>query len=797
MKRPGYTVAVRELCEFAAKEGDLDLRFTPSPTAEEGILGHKTVASRRGASHRSEVAVAGAFEELLVRGRIDGYSESLQLLEEVKTFKGDLEHMPANHRALHWAQAKVYAWLLCQQLGLAELRVSLVYFDIGTEAETPFVELCSAGELKSFFESLCSRFLAWARQELEHRVERDLGLLSLTFPHGTFRGGQRALAENAYKAVQSGRCLMAQAPTGIGKTLGTLFPLLKAAPSQKLDKVFFLSAKTAGRAVALEALDVLQRLHPAPALRVVELVARDKVCEHPDKACHGDSCPLAKGFYDRLPAARAAAVLQPRLTREPLRHLARAHQICPYYLSQELVRWADVVVGDYNYYFDCSGALLYGLTVVNEWKVAVLVDEAHNLVERGRSMYSAELVQGDLEAAVHASPTELRPALRRVLRTWCALLERQADGYKAYAKPPESLVSSLREAASAISDFASDSAIGAEDALLRFYFDALHFGRLAESFGSHSLFDVSVDTVVGESRDGHSPASKLCIRNVVPAPYLKPRFSAAHATVLFSATLSPQRFYADSLGLPDDTAWLDVDGAFSSEQLAVHIVDGISTRYHRRVTSLNPIAKLMAAEYAARPGNYLAFFSSFDYLQQAIAEFTARHPHVPVWEQTRGMDEAERQAFLARFTPDGTGIAFAVLGGAFAEGIDLPGTRLIGAFIATLGLPQFNPVNEEMKRAIDAAFGTGYEYTYLYPGIRKVVQAAGRVIRTPTDRGSLFLIDDRFARPEVMELLPRWWTLVELFVIVREQRRSASRRHHPAMFIERRRSVGEDGVHRL
>lgn len=757
MKEPGYTVAVRELCEFAAKEGDLDLRFTPSPTAEEGILGHKTVASRRGTGHRSEIAVAGSYEELLVRGRIDGYSEGRQLLEEVKTYKGDLERMPANHRALHWAQAKVYAWLLCQKLGLAELRVSLVYFDIGTETETPLVQVCSAGELKTFFDSVCARFLAWARQELAHRAERDLGLVSLTFPHGAYRGGQRALAENAYRAVQSGRCLMAQAPTGIGKTLGTLFPLLKAVPSQKLDKVFFLSAKTVGRAVAFEALDTLQRDQPDLSLRVLEVVARDKVCEHPDKACHGDSCPRATGFYDRLPAARAAAVRHQRLTREPLRELARAHRVCPYYLSQDLVRWADVVVGDYNYYFDSSGALLFGLTVVNEWNVAVLVDEAHNLVDRARSMYSAKLDQRNLEAAIQASPAELGPALRRVLRSWRALLTRQEASYKAYATPPESLVAALRDAASAISDFATDKIVGADDPLLRFYFDALHFGRLADSFGSHSLFDVSVEPGSGEARDGHGPSSVLCIRNVVPAAFLKPRFAAARATVLFSATLSPQRFYADSLGLPQDTAWLDVEGAFDTEQLTVRIVDSISTRYHRRGRSVNPIARLMATQYAERPGNYIAFLSSFEYLRQVHSEFISQYPNVPVWQQTRQMDEAGRLAFLDRFTPDGAGIAFAVLGGAFAEGIDLPGTRLIGAFIATLGMPQFNPVNEQMKRVVDAAFGTGYEYTYLYPGIRKVVQAAGRVIRTPTDRGSLFLIDDRFARPEVMELLPAWW----------------------------------------
>jgi DNA excision repair protein ERCC-2 len=486
-------------------------------------------------------------------------------------------------------------------------------------------------------------------------------------------------------------------------------------------------------------------------LRVVELVARDKVCEHPDKACHGESCPLATGFYDRLPAARSAAVARGRLTREPLRALAHAHAVCPYYLAQELARWADVVVGDYNYYFDSSGALLHGLTAASDWNVAVLVDEAHNLVERARSMYSARLTQTNLNAALLAAPTELEPSLRRVQNIWRTLVKAHAEPYQAYTKLPEDLVSALRDAATAMSDVVVDRAAGADDPVLDFYFDALHFGRLAESFGTHSIFDVSVD--------GAGASTALCIRNVVPAPFLKPRFAAARAAVLFSATLSPQRFYADSLGLPKSTAWLDVEGSFSAEQLAVRIVDTVSTRYRRREGSLLPIARLMGDQYHHCPGNYLAFFSSFEYLQRVFATFTAQFSEVPVWQQTRHMSEDQRSAFLSRFTPEGAGIAFAVLGGAFAEGIDLPGRRLIGAFVATLGLPQFNAVNEQMRKTLDAAFGAGYEDTYLYPGLRKVVQAAGRVIRTPSDRGTVFLIDERFARAEVQALLPRWWNL--------------------------------------
>jgi Rad3-related DNA helicase len=315
---------------------------------------------------------------------------------------------------------------------------------------------------------------------------------------------------------------------------------------------------------------------------------------------------------------------------------------------------------------------------------------------------------------------------------------------------PDKLLAALQSAGSVITDFLAEQGGLLDPALQRFYFDALAFARLAESFGDHSICDLT-----------HSGArdSQVCIRNLVPAPFLKPRFALAHSTTLFSATLSPWHYHSDALGLPQDTAWVDVESPFSSGQLAVHVMNDISTRYQHRAASLGPIADLMAKQYRELPGNYLAFFSSFEYLEQVAALFGERHPEIPTWQQSRRMPEAERAAFLERFTPEGKGIGFAVLGGSFGEGIDLPGARLIGAFVATLGLPQVNPINEQLRQRMQAMFGAGYDYTYLYPGLQKVVQAAGRVIRTEQDRGVVYLIDDRFARAEVRALLPRWWQL--------------------------------------
>ncbi|MCF5802790.1 MULTISPECIES: ATP-dependent DNA helicase [Pseudomonas syringae group] len=746
-----YVVAVRALCEFTAKAGDLDLRFTPSPTAQEGIAGHRTVASRRGADYQAELSLTGDYRELTVRGRADGYDAGRNQLEEVKTYRGELDAMPANHRQLHWTQVKIYGWLLCQRLQLREVTLALVYFNIVSEQETLIRESFSAATLQAFFEQQCTVFLGWARQELAHTRTLHQALGSLTFPHASFRTGQRVLAESVYKAVSTGWCLMAQAPTGIGKTIGTLFPLLKAAPGQKLDKIFFLTAKTPGRRLALDALGVIKHSAPKLKLRVLELVARDKACEHPDKACNGDSCPLARGFYDRLPAARAAALESPWLNQAGVRDAALQHEVCPYYLSQELARWADVVIADYNYYFDLS-AMLFGLSQLNQWRVAVLVDEAHNMVERARQMYSASLDQSQLKTLIQSAPEPVKKALQRVDRQWSALHNAQPGAYQAYAAAPEKFVNSLNLCISTIGDHFNEHPQAVDGTLQGFYLEAIGFARIAELFDEHFIFDIA-----RREAGGKRILSRLSLRNVVPARFIRPRLGAARCTVLFSATLNPRHYYADLLGLPDNTAWIDVESPFHHEQLDVRIVSRISTRFTHRQASLAPIVELMAEQFESRPGNYLAFFSSFDYLQQVAELMAHTHPHITLWQQARGMGEEERHAFLERFTLSSQGIGFAVLGGAFGEGIDLPGARLIGAFIATLGLPQLNPVNEQFKQRMAALFGAGYDYTYLYPGVQKVVQAAGRVIRSQSDRGVVMLIDDRFAEPKVKQLFPAWW----------------------------------------
>lgn len=770
-----YEISVRSLCEFTARQGDLDRRFTPGPSALEGIAGHGMVTSRRDPHYQRELSLTGEYKQLLVRGRADGFDPVKNQLEEIKTFRGDLSTMPGNLRQLHWAQARIYGWLLCQKLGLPRISLALVYFDVAGKQETLLAEIHEAEALKHYFEDQCERFLCWAEQELAHRTARNRMLDALRFPHSSFRQGQRQLAEAVYRAARDEHCLVAQAPTGIGKTIGTLFPILKAVSRGKLDKIFFLTAKTSGRGLALDALELIKNsepvLSPLP-LRVLELTARDKACEYPGKACHGESCPLALGFYDRLPKARAAALeikitcagrantqCTDMLDKDSLRAIAREHQVCPYYLAQELVRWCDVIIGDYNHYFDLNAAL-YELAGAKQWHVSVLVDEAHNLLDRARKMYTAELDQAVFKTMRRSAPLVLKKALDRVNRCWNELNKEQADIYRVYPAPPGKFLAALQQAIFAIADYFTANPSGINSELQRFYFSALHFSRVSELFDRHSLFDLTKIVVnSGNFLVNNRSSSTLCLRNIIPAPFLTQRFAAAKSTILFSATLTPWHFYRNTLGLPENTMRVEVDSPFRSEQLSVQVVSHVSTRYRHRGASVSPIADLISRQFARQPGNYLAFFSSFDYLKSVTSLFRSRYPGIPLWEQTRGMEEAEQDEFLARFTSTGRGIGFAVLGGSFAEGIDLPGKRLSGAFIATLGLPQVNPVNEQIRQRMDLIFHAGYEYAYFFPGIQKIVQAAGRVIRTQLDEGIIYLIDDRFTRSDVLRLLPSWWKL--------------------------------------
>lgn len=744
-------VAVRTLCEFAARHGDLDFRYTPAPSSEEGIAGHQAIQSKRGYGYKSEYSLTGKALGMELSGRADGYHPHKNRLEEIKTHRGDVSRIRPHQRALHRAQLRAYGALLCRQENRKSVELALVYYDTGRDKETVLTETAKADELWQELETLCGLYEAWAEQEEHHREQRDALLANLTFPFPDFRPRQRRLAETVYKNSVKAGTLLLEAPTGLGKTLGTLFPALMAMPAARQDRLCYLTCRNTARQLTLDAVDKLRdaqdELQPWP-LRTLELVSKDDACEHPDKACHGESCPLAKGFFDRLPDARAeAAQSKEPLTQDNLAKIAAGHDICPYFLAQEMARWSDLVIGDVNRLFDQS-ALLHGLIRQNSWRASVLVDEAHNLVDRARGMYSVQLEQQRLLKLKKTAPKPVKAALDRSARAWQALIRdygEQAQPVFLATLPPQ-LLGALQAMVSVITDYLADNP--PDLALQEVMFESVAFMKLADSFGDHSLCEFQ--------RSGRGRAS-LTIQNLIPADFLTERFESAHSVLLFSATLSPGVYYRDLLGLPEDARFTSLPSPFSAEQLKVEFTPGISTRQVHREASLQPIAELIAKQYRERPGHYLAFFSSFKYAKEVSDTLANQAPDIPQRSQQPGMSPDQRRQFLAEFQKPEGSVAFAVLGGVFSEGIDLPGDQLIGAFVATLGLPPFDAWHEILKDRLQQRFGEGYNYTYLIPGLQKVAQAAGRVIRTPDDRGVIWLIDDRFLQGQVRNLLPKWW----------------------------------------
>lgn len=749
------TVAIKTLVEFAAKTGSLDRRFTPSPTGQEGVEGHKKVTAKRHKDYETEVSLSITYNDITFRGRADGYDPRKNGIEEIKTFYGDVDRIPDNHRALHWAQAKCYGWLYCAQHDLEEINISLIYFELRDEQEYPFEEVWSAKDLKYYFEQLAEAYCAWHKQ-LRLRQERlDSWLEELQFPYGEMHASQRIMAEAVYKSAATGRVLMAEAPTGTGKTLAAIFPTLKAMPRTQVDKVFYLTAKTTGKQLALENIQLIasDKNQHSP-LRTLELTAQEKSCLEPDKKCRGDSCNYALDFYIKLKSARQAAFNTPILDKRALNQLAQEFTICPFYLSMEMARWVDIVIADVNYYFDGT-PLLLALTQEFDWKPCLLVDESHNLIDRGRSMYTATLNRADVLSAKKAAPATIKKLLEKINKAWLGVIKTIPHDLEDYTRLdvlPEKLGIALEDFSNGYIEFLQQNPDHSvqESITQDVFFAALNYQRILEIYDEDFCIDMQN---IGDKKE------IITLRNLIPARQLGARLSFAHCACFFSATLHPATYYQTLLGLPENSVHIKVPSPFNKQQLTINIATHLSTRYRDRAASINPLCQIIFQQLQDTPGNALAFFPSYEFLQQAEKQLNIylSKTNTQLLVQSRRMSEQDRDLFITKFNEQDNLLGLAVLGGAFSEGIDLAGDALKGAFIATLGLPQVNPINEHLRTLMQKKFGEGYDFTYTYPGIQKVIQAAGRVIRKTSDEGYLWLLDQRFEQPQIKRLLPEWW----------------------------------------
>jgi DNA excision repair protein ERCC-2 len=755
--REDKSVAVRALVEFSAKIGSIDYSFTPSPSGQEGIEGHQKVAARRTDHYQTELSLSIQYKNIRFKGRADGYNPDTHCIEEIKTFYGNIDSIPDNHTQLHWAQVKCYGWMFCKERAIDQISLAIIYFNLTDEQEHRIESRFHIDQLTSECEAWAEVYWRWQNLINARMQSLHSWIEQLKFPFQEMHASQRVMAETVFKAAAMKRVVLAEAPTGTGKTLASLFPAIKSLTRTAVDKIFYLTAKSTGKQLALDAVKLIATdREPLSPLRTLELTALEKICLEPDKECRGDSCTYALGFYDKLPAARVDTNEQTILDKPLLEKIARKHQICPFYLSMEMARWADLVIADINYYFDGT-PLLLALTQEFQWKPYLLIDESHNLVERARQMFSAGINRNDLANAKKQAPEKIKKILGRINKHWLELIKTippESHEYAVLPHLPEKLLGSLQDFTNHYTTYLQEHP---EDALkhplLRdFFFSALGIQRIFEMINDDFCIDMQA---VG------SKSELLTLRNLIPAKVLAARLGFAEAAVFFSATLSPAHYFQSMLGLPEDCVSINVPSPFSAEQLDVKIAHRISTRYKDRKQSIPQICELIVKQLQQVPGNALAFFSSYEFLEQVESSLRkSLSPEINLVVQEKRMTEDDRESFIKQFGQQKNLLGLVVLGGAFSEGIDLPGDQLKGAFIATLGLPQINPVNENICRLLQKKFEQGYAFTYTYPGLQKVIQAAGRVIRSENDTGYLWLMDDRYEESHIKNLLPDWWGLV-------------------------------------
>ena len=767
-----YSVSVRGLVEFVLRTGDLGgaTDFVRPSRALEGTRGHQRIQRSRPPGYQAEVKLSTVVEtdefNLRIQGRIDGLLPALEsiLIEEIKTVASpwDGEADP-----LHWAQLKIYGYLYSQIAASSTFELQLTYLNLDSGAVTEFRDRSTGEELRLFFQQTVEIYVAWLREYHHWRILRDDSIRRLEFPFAEYRPGQRQFAVAVYRALTQGQTLFAEAPTGIGKTISAIFPTIKALEDGGFARFFYLTAKTIGRTVAETALAVLRER--GLRLRTVTLTAKEKICFGPTRPCDTSSCPFAIGYYDRLKAALAAALSREAMTRPVLEEIAQAHQVCPHELSLDLIPWSEGVICDYNYVFDPRVSLKRSLGDDADDYV-LLVDEAHNLVERAREMYSAELNrQALLEAkrALQASLPAYAKILGRISRHLKGAQVAVAEDSNAYAgtlfseEPvwaeksqisralPEELLALLRSFLHEAEQWlVQNRPAEFRQALLDIYFQITGFVRTAE------IYDERFVTILE-----HEPQNRVRLFCLDPSALLRDTVKRSCGAVFFSATLTPMEYYRDVLGGLDQNPLLSLRSPFPRENLCVLVQDRVRTNWKDRASSYLEVAQAIAAMVNEKKGNYLVYFPSYHYLEAVREQFsTLQTPHTTLI-QVPAMTESQRERFLSRFQSTGNEpvIGFAVMGGIFGEGIDLTGERLIGAVIVGVGLPQVCLERELIRDFFQEKRGNGFDFAYTFPGMNRVLQAVGRVIRSETDRGAVLLLDRRFSHPRHRSLFPAWW----------------------------------------
>jgi len=747
-----FTISVRELAAFCHRRGDLDARFGPGPTAAEGVRGHRELAAARGPDYLAEYPLELTRRlgdlTLRLRGRADGYLPSLPMVEEIKTCRIDPARLPADLSRLHLAQAQLYAAMLAAAEGFPHVQVRLTWYQLDRREEHSLDQRYSAAELAEFLDRSLVCYADWLRQRLLHKARRDASIRALAFPFKAYRQGQREVAELVYKCVHGGGQLMLEAPTGLGKTAAVLYPALKGLAYDCHEHVAFCTAKHSGRDAAR---DTLARFAADGLIATtLTLTAKERICFSPGHACRADDCHYARGYYDKLAAAREEALGLSALDQPAVEALARRHALCPYQLGLDLLPWVDVAIVDQHHVFSLHAAVS-GLAAQSAARWSVLVDEAHNLPGRARGMYSATL-PGDFTAAREVLRGPPRRALAALEQTRRSLLQAQVSGDGDYAvldAPPASLLSAIQTVIAALTEQMAQpgAPVRPHPAVQTLYFELLHFARLADLAAA----DFCCECLPAE--DG-----RLRLNCIDPARLLALRHVELHAVVAFSATLSPPGWMRALLGLDTGAVFRRCASPFRPQQLAVTIEPRIDTRLSRREQTRPRLLARLVDWLSAQPGNCLVFFPSYRYLNDCVDDLRPLLEGRQLWVQpapggTSGPGELREMLRTQRNV-----CGLCLLGGSFSEGIDLPGDQLASVVLVGPGLPQPDCDNRLQQDYFQRLYREGFRYASLYPAMQRVNQSLGRVVRGDDDSGSALLIDERYAQSGYRDLLAPHWT---------------------------------------
>lgn len=763
-ERDTIKISVRNLVEFVMRGGDIDNRRlggAERDAMQAGSRIHRKIQRRMGADYQAEVSLRHVVEQdeyqIIIEGRADGIIRNAEetVIDEIKGVYLDVTRLEEPIR-VHLAQALCYGYIYSCQNHLEKTGIQITYCNIETEEIRRFKQEKSFAELKEWFEKLIEEYRKWAEYQYQHGQLRREYLQRLSFPY-SYREGQRELAASVYRALKRGKNLFVQAPTGIGKTLSTVYPALKVMGEGTGDKLFYLTAKTITRSVAEECFSLL-REHGL-FFGTVTITAKEKLCPWEKAECNPEACHLARGHYDRVNAAVFDIIHQEcGITRETVLHYAEKYQVCPFEFCLDISNWMDGVICDYNYVFDPNARLKRYFSEGVSGEYLFLIDEAHNLVHRAREMFSAVLIKEDFLIVKrilkgHAGKTErlLERCNRRLLE-----LKRECEGYQVL-EDVNFFVSDLTELFGEMEALMEEPDAGKKlpdwDVVLDFYFSVRHFLAMYENLDDH----YRIYTELGQ--DGRFLLRLFCID---PSRCLSDCLDKGRGSIFFSATLLPVLYYKRLLsGNPEDYA-VYARSPFPAENRMLLIGSDVSSRYTRRNRNeYGKVVDYICAVAGSHKGNYMVFFPSYRYMEAVEEELRQRADGMFAWRMQEGrMSEADREAFLADFE---TGrkrsfVGLCVLGGIFSEGIDLKAERLEGVIIVGTGLPMVCTEQEILKAYFEDQQDNGYDYAYQYPGMNKVMQAAGRVIRTGEDRGIILLLDDRFLRPEVQGMFPREWS---------------------------------------